>query len=308
MTTITKVDLEQAILDGRPFNADEVELFLSLSDAERDRLADLSVANEDKTKDKKLKKEIDRVVKKTVDEILAEGGEVIKGLLADCSLDDYRDTDDYSLNEQLILVYQDPDTPADVKEYAFNTFYQKNVGLVGTTLQRFSTKSDGKFSMEDLAQEARIAFIRAVDTFNVKKGYRFTTYYNTVATNALIAVFKNRVNKMREKEFSIDATIANDKGGTESSLLDLIADPEAADPLEGVMKEAEIELVYEALNNLDLSKKFVAYARFGLIEGSTKKNQNDIADLLNMSQANVSKIENTMLQDLKRELIKLGMY
>lgn len=307
MSNITKTELEQAILDGRPFNSEEIEVYTSLTDVEREHLADLSIARNSKIKDKKLKNQIDRVIQKEVDRLISEKQEIPKGLLSDCTLDEYRETSNYSLNEGLILVYQDPDTPADIKEYAFEIFFQKNIGLVGSVLKKFSTKSDGKISMEDLSQEAHVAFIRAMETFNVSKGYRFTTYFSTVATNALIAVFKNKVNKMREREFSFDVTVSNDKGGAETSILDLIADPNAVDPASTVMWESESKLIYEALNNLDLSKKFIAYARFGLVKG-IKKSQNDLSRLLGMSQANVSKIENTMLEELKQELIKLGMY
>lgn len=220
-------------------------------------------------------------------------------------LDKYFNDKSYSLNEVMITVAKDDETPEEIKKLVKERLYEKNIGLIIKPLKIYSAPSDGKMSMEDLAQECRMAFFeKAINKYSPSKGVKFSTFATLVIKNHLSSLHTNKVNKLRQ-EVSFDDPITDDDG-TAKTRIDYQVDPNP-NGADLVRKESENQILYEALNELNLEQKFVAYCRYGL-GGVPKKTQAEIADYMHMSQANVSKIEGTMRVKLKQALDRAGMF
>ena len=302
-------ELLQVIERGETFTKEQMQAFGQLSKKERDKILKAS----EKRREKELNKVINAEFKRVYHKLLTTAPDIANGLSMvakvngeDELLEQYHDDKNYALNEVMIAVIRDDETPDDLKAKIRERLYEKNIGLIGKQLKRFSNKNDGKMTMEDLGQDCRIVFFqKAIDKFDLSRGAKFSTFATTVIHNYLAGIYVNKINKTRQKEISFETPIVDDSGSVKT-LLDYQVDPNptAADI---IRKESEKEIIIEQLNKLNLEQKFVAYCRYGL-GGVPKKTQAEIADYMHMSQANVSKIEGTMRVKLKQLLDDAGMF
>lgn len=204
------------------------------------------------------------------------------------------------LNEILAVIYKDEETSETMRNEVRDRLFDKNKGLYYYIIKRYAAKDDGKTSNDDLAQECTLAFFtKALPTFDVSKGYKFSTYVTTIYSNLMSTQHKNTYNKLRACEVSTETPIADD-GGSVKTLLDYQVDPHLT-PEEEFRVNEDKEILYDALNDLTLEQKFIAYCRYGL-GNVPMKTQAEIADYMHMSQANVSKIEGIMRIKLKQAL------
>lgn len=206
------------------------------------------------------------------------------------------------LNEVLLCAYQSDKTDQQLKDFYLNKIVEKNIGLVWSTVAKYSSKNDGKMTLDDFGQEAMEKFISAVKKYDISRENKFSTFIVTVIKHSIFSGYV-KVNKRRAIEMSTETPIADD-GGSVKTLLDYQVDPSDT-PHDLVMRESRNGIIYDVLNRLTLEQKFVAYCRYGL-GGVPKKTQAEIAQYMHMSQANVSKIESAMLRILKRELYREG--
>lgn len=319
--------LLEVVKEGRPFNEEELSEFKKLSDKEK---RTISKAIQKRIKDEE-NIEIVNEFKRVFNKLKIEEPEIARGLIKSLAskkkieenglnknfkvedvdltdeflLDEYLDDRSYSLNEAMIAVYRDNETPEKVKQLVYTRLYEKNQGLIIQPIKRYSVPNDGKMTMDDLAQECKYVFFdRAVSKFNLSKGVKFSTFAMTVIQNYLSSLHTNKVNKWRQ-EVSFDDPITDDDGTAKTRGDYQPSSMPTAEEI--VMRESEMGILYEALNELNLEQKFVAYCRYGL-GGVPKKTQAEIADYMHMSQANVSKIEGTMRTKLKQVLDKAGMF
>lgn len=294
--------------EGKAFTKEQIQKFSRLSQKEKDQIYKTINKYKEQEKNEIVNHEFQRVYKKLLIESpeTAANLATIANVTEENFLEQYHNDRNYSLNEVMVAVIQDDETPADVKSMVREKIYSKNIGLIGYQLRRFYNKSDGKMSMEDLGQECKIVFFtKAVDKFDLSRNAKFSTFATTVIHNYLAGLYKNKINKERALEVSLETPIVDD-GGSMKTLLDYQADPTptAAD---NIRKEAENAILYEVLNQLTLEQKFIAYCRYGL-GNVPKKTQAEIADYMHMSQANVSKIEGQMRDKLKVLLDAAGMF
>lgn len=296
---------------GETFTKEQLEQLKTLDKNEKDKVMKAF----SKAGDKRLNNTINREFKRVYKKMKIEDPETAEWLSTIVKIDEdddnnfnnkYHDDKNYSLNEVMIAVIKDPDTPKEVYEQVRERLYLKNIGLIGYQLKRYSNKDDGKMTMEDLGQDCREQFFKkAVDRFELDKKTKFSTFATSVIRNFLASLHTNKINKRRAIEVSFETPVVDD-GGSVKTLLDYQVDdtPTAAD---NIRKECENEILYNALNELTLEQKFVAYCRYGL-GGVPKKTQKEIADYMHMSQANVSKIEGNMRTKLKQILDEVGMF
>ena len=71
---------------------------------------------------------------------------------------------------------------------------EKNLKLVVSIAKTFQTS---EMELIDLIQEGNIGLIKAVDTFDVSKGYKFSTYATSVITRSIIAAIKEKSKSIR---------------------------------------------------------------------------------------------------------------
>lgn len=173
-----------------------------------------------------------------------------------------------------------------------------NMRLVAHVAKRYQGNED---EMEDLISIGTIGLIKAVDTFDVCYGSKFSTYAIRCIDNELLMYFRSK--KRQKSEVSLYEPIGVDKEGNQIHLFDVLEN-----------KERDIGTVSEEKNQLELIKKnfenvlsereqLIIRQRFGL-DGKKEKTQREIAGEMNISRSYVSRIEKHALQKLKNFLTK----
>ena len=92
-----------------------------------------------------------------------------------------------------------------------------------------------------------IGLIKAVSTFDYKKGAKFATYASRCIDNEILMHFRSR--KKSAQEVFIDDPIDTDKDGNVLTLMDIVADE--GDFVEDLEQEARAKEVREALERLE---------------------------------------------------------
>lgn len=302
-------NLLEIVRSGRSFTAEERKEIFTLSDHERKILMDELTKVREAKELELLRLEFVRVYKKVTaeHEILAKSMTNIKDIIEDPALfaKQWNKKNGRMLNEIAVCVYQDANTSETHKQVIVEKLYEKNIGLVWKTVAKYSSKNDGKYTLDDLGQDNKLKFMQILPKFKVEKGLKLSTFVMTCLNNNILSVYTSTVNPRRTNEISGETPIA-DNGGSTKTLMDYQFDTNMT-PHELIIKESENEIIYDVLNLLPIEQKFIAYCRFGL-GGVEKRTQAEIAGYMHMSQANVSKIENNMLVTLKKELTKKGFF
>lgn len=180
---------------------------------------------------------------------------------------------------------------------AKNTIIEHNLRLVFYIANKYRNTN---IDPEDLYSIGTIGLIKAVNSFDPSKNVKFATYSSRCIDNEILMYL--RQNKKRNKDVSIEQSLTLDKEGNELSISDTLGSTK--EEVEGeIMKKTSIDLVKSILEKLpELEKKIIQF-RFGI--ECKKKNQHDIASILNISQSYVSRIERKILDKIKREFEKV---
>ena len=167
---------------------------------------------------------------------------------------------------------------------AAHRFVECNMGLVVSTAGRFNLPD--RLERSDLIQEGVLGVIRAVEKFDWRKGYKFSTYASWWIRAAIGALIREQGEMVRQprgrpltdreqahlsnlsRPLSLDwpttdAEGANDSGGV---LLDIVADP-ADDREQQLLDEEEIDELHAAVDRLPVELRDVLRSYYGLLSG-----------------------------------------
>lgn len=169
---------------------------------------------------------------------------------------------------------------------------EHNLRLVAHIIKKYYSNST---EQEDLISIGTIGLIKAVSTFDYKKGCRFATYGARCVENEILMHFRSL--KKSAGDIHFDEPVDTDKDGNQLCLIDIIADNEnVADKIELIIKS---EQLYKFINEyLDDREKDIIKLRYGLYNGSPLT-QREVADRLKISRSYVSRIEKKALQTLR---------
>ena len=107
------------------------------------------------------------------------------------------------------------------KENARNKLIEHNLRLVAHIVKKYDNTSE---SNDDLISIGIIGLIKAIDSFKNDKKTKLATYASKCIENEILMTL--RKNKHRDKEASLEDTIAYDKDGEDLLLLDIIESDE----------------------------------------------------------------------------------
>ena len=225
---------------------------------------------------------------------------------------------------------------ANGNEQAREQFIVANMRLVLSVIKRFWAK---KISCDDVFQAGCIGLIKAIDNFDLKFDVKFSTYavpliigeikrhlrdgnslrisrsirdtaYQVLKTRGelekecLEPTLEQIANKMQvavsEVVYALDAisdTVSiyepvYDKAGDTLLLLDRLSDDRNTDE-----KWTELVALDNAMSTLNQREKTIIYLRYFV-----GKTQTEISKLIGMSQAQVSRLEKTALQEIKNSI------
>ena len=193
-------------------------------------------------------------------------------------------------NECLLLMKQGD-------ENARNKLIEHNLRLVAHIVKKFDVKAGDQ---DDLISIGTIGLIKGIDTYEISKSVRLTTYCARCIQNEILMYY--RANNKNNKNISINESIGFDKEGNEITILDVIKSDKPDFAMDLHTRE-NIKLIDKYIKVLNEREKDIITRRYGL--GNTKEQtQKSIAKNLNISRSYVSRIEKRALIKMLREFIK----
>ena len=127
---------------------------------------------------------------------------------------------------------------------ARNALIEKNMRLVAHIVKKY-TSTERDYINEDLISVGTIGLIKAVDSFDIERNVRFSTYAAKCIDNEILMLF--RQDKKKEREVSLNEPIGKDKEGNEISLKDIIgedSEKKQPDAVEDYMFYEQIKCIY----------------------------------------------------------------
>ena len=181
--------------------------------------------------------------------------------------------------------------------HARNLLVEYNLRLVAHIAKKYYSPDRDS---DDLLSIGTIGLIKAVNTFDSKKGNRLVTYASRCIENELL--MRLRQERKESKEVSIYEPIGTDKEGNEISLLDIIScdDDNMITNLIAQENIKQISILFASI--LTPKEQKVIALRYGLF-GCKELTQREVASLLNISRSYVSRIEKKALLKLRSALI-----
>jgi RNA polymerase sporulation-specific sigma factor len=159
-------------------------------------------------------------------------------------------------------------------EYAKEQIILSNYSIVFSVMQKLSIPA----SDEDMFQTGIIGLLKAINTFDVSKGYQFSTYAFPIVRNEILLSFRKN-KKSVKAAFSLDDNV--DIGNGESvSYAEMIADRN--DYEENTVNSMLAQQIFEELSPRE-QRIFIMF----FVDGKT---QCEISEMLGISQSYISRI------------------
>lgn len=172
---------------------------------------------------------------------------------------------------------------------------ERNLRLVVYIAKKYEKSVVG---IEDIISIGTIGLMKAINTFNPDKNIKLATYASRCIENEIL-MFLRRNNRIKT-EVSIDEPLNTDSDGNEMVLSDILGgeDDSVSKDLEN---EVDLKLLQEAIVKLEPREKYIMELRFGFKTGE-EKTQKDVADMLNISQSYISRLEKKIIKRLKKDI------
>ena len=171
---------------------------------------------------------------------------------------------------------------------------EHNLRLVAHIIKKYYSSFKDQ---EDLISIGTIGLIKAVESYQIDKKIRFSTYASRCIENEILMYFRH--NKKSSRDVYIQDPIDSDKDGNSLSLMDIMATE--GDIAEDALTKIESERLYELIDDkLSSREKNIIIKRYGLFN-TAPKTQKEIAKEEGISRSYVSRIEKRALEILKDE-------
>ena len=170
-----------------------------------------------------------------------------------------------------------------------------NLRLVVYIARKFDVAGAG---IEDLISIGTIGLIKAVKTYSPEKNIKLATYASRCIENEILMFI--RKNSQLKGELSLDEPLNTDWDGNELLLSDVLgSDPDMVGM--NVERDDECRMLRIVLDKLPKRDREIMYMRFGL-DGQREHTQKQVADIMNISQSYISRLEKKIISMLKKEL------
>lgn len=178
-------------------------------------------------------------------------------------------------------------------EKAKEKLIEHNLRLVAHIVKKYNSQDR---DLDDLISIGTIGLIKAVNTFDEKKGGRLVTYAARCIENELLMMLRQEKKLLRE--VSLYEPIGTDQEGNHISLLDIICTDEAA-MIEQFLHQYYLNHLDEMIGYLEEEREQeIIIKRYGL-RGNRPQTQKEVAASMGISRSYVSRIEKRALKKLK---------
>ena len=201
---------------------------------------------------------------------------------------------DTELEEEYISRWQNNN---DIE--AKNKLIEHNLRLVVYIAKKFENTST---DLDDLISIGSIGLIKAVNTFNTDKKIKLATYASRCIENEILMHLR-KTTKLKN-EISLDKPLSLDADGNELLLADILG-IDCDEAFSNLETQFENETLYLVLDKLDAKDRGIMAMRFGL-DGCDTHTQREVAEMLNISQSYISRIEKKILNKLKKNISKIN--
>ena len=188
--------------------------------------------------------------------------------------------------ERLVLLSMDGDNEAKSK------LIEHNLRLVVFLSKKYENTG---VDLEDLVSIGTIGLIKGVNTYKLDKNIKLATYASRCIDNEILMFL--RKNKRRKGEISLEDSLSYDSEGNELHLEDILGTDDDI-VTKGIEDENDRKALYEEISKLKGRDKKIMVLRYGLY-GNKEMTQKDVAELLNISQSYISRIEKKIIKRLK---------
>lgn len=179
------------------------------------------------------------------------------------------------------------------KQEARQILIERNLRLVAHIVKKYQNVGE---DAEDLISIGTIGLIKAISSYDDRKGSRLATYAARCIDNELLMML--RVRKKTAKDVSIYEPIGTDKEGNEISLLDVTLFQQE-DFAQELQKREDIQRIRELVETvLPPREKEIIALRYGFF-GEEELTQREIGERLGISRSYVSRIEKKALATLR---------
>ncbi len=191
----------------------------------------------------------------------------------------------------------------EISEEEKNRLAEENVKVVYHVAKGFySTGLDA----DEIISVGFLGYAKALDSYRTNRNTKFSTYAINCVKNEILYMLKKE-KRHRLHNVSMNKTLSTDKNGNDLKLEEIVLDldDKSQKGLEFSLLEDEKN---DKLKNIIYTKltereKYVITHRYELY-GVKGKTQNELAEELGMSQANISKIEKNVLKKMKKYVDK----
>ena len=202
------------------------------------------------------------------------------------------------------LLFPEPLSQEEEKEFllkmkegdedARNILIEKNLRLVAHVSKKYSNSN---IEQDDLISIGTIGLIKGINSFNLNKNVKLSTYVSRCIENEILMYFRS--NKKTNLEVSLEDPIGKDKDDNTITLQDVLENRER-----NIEDEVDIKMKVKELYNkmkyvLKNREKLIIELRFGL-NGKKPKTQNQIASMLGISRSYVSRIETKAIRKISK--------
>lgn len=171
----------------------------------------------------------------------------------------------------------------------------RNVNLIYSALKRLGLYN----RCDEFFDVGMIGLIKGANKYDKSLGYSESTYLYRCIYNALLMEIRKKSSGRRIPDYkttSLSSVIEDN-----ITLEDII--PDDLDIEEDLVKKEQINQLMNEVSNLSKDEQRVINYTFG-INGYDEMRQTDIADLMELSQAQVSRIKNRALKKLRKVITK----
>lgn len=201
--------------------------------------------------------------------------------------------DKYKNIEKIISTGKGPLNPEEKDILA-----AKNIPLIHSIVKKFANTG---IEYSELLSTGYVGYAKALDTYQKGKGVKFSTYAYRCIKNEIL-YFLRREKRHRDNDISLYKPISTDKNGNVMTVDSTISNIDMGDRSveENVEMSETVKILLEIIDtHLNDNEAYIIKNRYGL--GNIKpKTQKEIADEINMSQANVSKLEKGINDKIKK--------
>lgn len=173
---------------------------------------------------------------------------------------------------------------------------EHNMRLVAHVAKKYYSPNE---DTEDLLSIGTIGLVKAVDTYNSKKGYKLATYAARCIDNELLMYFRGK--KKKSKDISLFEPIGRDREGNQIRLYDVL-EQDTVDIAEEMDKERHISRLGSLMCSvLNSREQEILCKRYGIGQ-QHHYTQKQIAKQIGISRSYVSRIEKRALEKLRYAL------